>query len=184
MSLHTSENCSVDGEQSGTWVHHDCSPATPFSQGCGVQSNTDNSFGTGFNSIRGGVYAALWDSHGIQIWFFPRDKIPKDISAECPKPENWGIPQANFSGSCDFNSHFKSHSIVSHKIQYYHFSLLPFPRIFRIIFVVDILLRLQVLDVTFCGDWAGNVWQDSGWYECLLSLFPFPRDFLGLQRMR
>ena len=83
MTLHTSANCNVDGEQSGTWVHHDCSPATPFNQGCGVQSNTDNSFGTGFNSIRGGVYATLWNSGGIQIWFFPRDKIPKDIIL-CP----------------------------------------------------------------------------------------------------
>jgi hypothetical protein len=114
MTLHTSDNCNVDGKQTGTWNHHDCSPATAFNQGCGVQSNTDNSFGTGFNNIRGGVYATLWNSSGIQIWFFPRDKIPKDIERGNPRPENWGTPEANFSGSCDFDSHFKNHWIVSY----------------------------------------------------------------------
>ena len=114
MALHTSDNCKVDGKQSGTWVNHDCSPATPFNAGCGVASNTENSFGTGFNNIKGGVYATLWDSHGIQIWFFPRNKIPKDITKGDPKPDTWGIPEGNFSGSCDFDSHFKNHWIVSH----------------------------------------------------------------------
>jgi len=139
MALHTSDNCKVDGKQSGTWVNHDCSPATPFNAGCGVSSNTDNSFGTGFNNIKGGVYATLWNSRGIQIWFFPRNKIPKDITNGDPKPDTWGIPEGNFSGSCNFDSHFKNHWIT--------------------------------LDVTFCGDWAGGVWGDSGcsspeWPSC------------------
>jgi hypothetical protein len=114
MTLHTSANCNVDGDQSGTWISHDCSPATPNNAGCGVQSNTDNSFGTAFNNNRGGVYATLWNSNGIKIWFFPRDKIPKDITRGDPKPETWGKPEANFGGSCNFDSHFMKHWIVSH----------------------------------------------------------------------
>ena len=125
MALHTSSNCSVDGSQSGTWVHHDCSPATPNNQGCGVQSNTANSFGTPFNGIGGGVYATLWNSRGIQIWFFPRDDIPSDIAEGNPEPESWGIPEANFSGSCDFDSHFKNHWIVSYpKSSFFPFQIL------------------------------------------------------------
>ncbi|KAH0537515.1 hypothetical protein FGG08_005690 [Glutinoglossum americanum] len=99
MALHTSDGCIVDGRQSGTWNHYDCSPATPGNAGCGVQSDTDNSFGTNFNKKKGGVYATLWNSHGIQIWFFPRDTIPEDIAKGNPDPGSWGVPEANFSGS-------------------------------------------------------------------------------------
>ena len=113
MTLHTSAGCPVDGTQSGSYVTHDCGPETPFNAGCGVQSDTCNSFGSGFNNVRGGVYATRWNAGGIQIWFFPRAHIPQDITDGNPKPENWGLPQANFSGSCNFDSHFKNHRIVS-----------------------------------------------------------------------
>src|SRR6266480_2977354 len=109
MTLHTSAHCRVDGTQSGSYVdnHHDCGPETPFNAGCGVQSATANSFGTGFNSVGGGVYATLWNTGGIQTWFFPRASIPRDIKNGNPQPENWGLPQANFSGPCcNFDSHF------------------------------------------------------------------------------
>src|SRR5579862_2142044 len=118
MSLHSSDNCDVDGKQSGTWVTHDCSPATPFNVGCAVNSNTDSSFGTSFNNMKGGVYATRWDSDGIQVWFFPRNEIPEDITQGDPKPDTWGTPEGNFSGSCNFDSHFKNHWIVSHTSAY------------------------------------------------------------------
>ncbi|OCT50757.1 hypothetical protein CLCR_07658 [Cladophialophora carrionii] len=151
MALHTSANCTVDGTQSGTWVHHDCSPATPDNAGCGVQSNTPNSFGTAFNANRGGVYATLWTSSGIQIWFFPRDRIPHDITTGNPKPETWGIPEANYSKPCDFDAHFQQHWIVralGFSPSFPDFLLIP---------------TTQTLNVAFCGDWAGSVWSSSGW---------------------
>jgi hypothetical protein len=125
MALHTSSNCTVDGLQSGTWIHHDCSPATPDNAGCGVQSTTPNSFGTTFNANRGGIYATLWNSRGVQIWFFPRNNIPEDITKGKPKPETWGTPGANFSKPCDFESHFKEHWIVSHAKLIKHFAIFP-----------------------------------------------------------
>jgi hypothetical protein len=71
-----------------------------------------SSFGTPFNDIGGGVYATEWTSEYIRIWFFPRDSIPSDIEAGMPDPSTWGLPQANFQGSCDIDSHFHDHQIV------------------------------------------------------------------------
>ena len=36
----------------------DCSAADSSNQGCGMRSPANNSFGTGFNNIGGGVYAS------------------------------------------------------------------------------------------------------------------------------
>ena len=48
--------------------------------GCGVSSTQPNSEGNAFNAVGGGVYAMEWTSTAIQIWFFPRDRIPPSIS--------------------------------------------------------------------------------------------------------
>ncbi len=112
MALHTSANCTVAGTQSGTRLHDACGPETPDNAGCGVQSNSPNSFGTAFNANRGGVYATQWTSTGIQIWFFPRDSIPSDITAGKPKPDTWGVASGNFSSPCNFDAHFKDQTIV------------------------------------------------------------------------
>jgi hypothetical protein len=112
MTLHASADCPVDGTQSGSYLRNNCQP-TDDNAGCGVKSDTATSFGSGFNMVGGGVYATLWNSRGVQIWFFPRANIPHDITDGNPKPENWGLPEANFSGSCNFDSLFKNNRIVS-----------------------------------------------------------------------
>lgn len=58
------------------------------------------------------MYATDWTSQHIKIWFFPRGNIPVDILSGKPDPNTWGIPQANFQGSCDMDSHFSQQSLI------------------------------------------------------------------------
>lgn len=136
MTLHTSSGCTVGGSRSmtGTSVTTNCdvnAPNQASNQGCGVQDKDSRSYGAGFNSNGGGVYAMLWDpSSGINIWFFARDSIPSDITNNSPNPSGWHTPDASFPFTSCPSSHFYNHQIV--------------------------------LDNTFCGDWAGNVFGQSG----------------------
>ena len=81
-------------------------------------------------SSRGGVYAMQWDKESqIRTWYFPRDKVPIDLTDGAPKPDTWGLPYSHFiigpgtNSKCGLN-HFKDHRVV--------------------------------FDTTFCGDWAGE----------------------------
>ena len=57
-----------------------------------------------------------WTSTAIKIWFFPRDRIPASIIEAGgdigPDPSTFGVPVANFQGSCDIDAHFYNHSLV------------------------------------------------------------------------
>jgi hypothetical protein len=110
----------------------DCSAADSGNQGCGMRSPTNNSFGTGFNAIGGGVYASAlvlrsggcaadifsycivqWDDSGIAVFFFPRGSVPSDISAGSPDPSGWGTPMARWpAASCNPFQFFKQHSVI------------------------------------------------------------------------
>lgn len=93
--------------------------------------NRSTSYGDKLNNAGGGVYATLWNSNGISIWWFQRSAIPSDITSGSPNPTGWPKPDANFPfGSSCPSSFFANHQIV--------------------------------VDLTFCGDWAGNVWGSSG----------------------
>ncbi|KAL6235639.1 hypothetical protein BDW75DRAFT_250711 [Aspergillus navahoensis] len=119
MTLHTSDGCTIDSSGfTGTLLTSNCfinAAGQANNAGCGIQSPDSTSYGAGFNSNSGGVYATEWTSDHISIWFFPRSSIPSDISAGNPNPS-----------SCDIESHFTDMQII--------------------------------FDITFCGDWAGNVW--------------------------
>jgi hypothetical protein len=118
------------GTQSSTVQNLQCDSTLDNGAGCGVQSNNPVSYGTGFNSIGGGVYATEWTSNYIQTFFFPRNAIPSDITSGAPNPSGWGTPQSSFQGgsSCNIDAEFTNQNLV--------------------------------FDTTFCGDWAGNqyVW--------------------------
>lgn len=119
-TIHTNPGCSLPSttsaslNMSGTLVAStDCSATATGNQGCGIRSNSSNSFGSGFNAIGGGVYAMLWDSTGIKVYFFPRGSIPSDISAGAPQPQNWPAPMANFpSTDCNPYTFFYTHSAI------------------------------------------------------------------------
>ncbi|SPQ98922.1 unnamed protein product (mitochondrion) [Plasmodiophora brassicae] len=96
--------------------------------GCGNQATTPGSYGTAFNNNGGGIYAALWDKTGIFIWMFPRQAIPNDIVQGSPHPDLWPIPMTNLSFSA---SSCAATAFGNTNI---------------------------VMDLTFCGDWAGSKW--------------------------
>jgi len=80
--------------------------------GCTVQSTIPFSLGSSFNDNGGGVYAIEWTSTAIRIWFFPRDAIPPSLTSSFPNTADFGIPSANFEGSCDIDTYLYNHSLT------------------------------------------------------------------------
>ncbi|KAI4227820.1 MAG: hypothetical protein L6R36_002114 [Xanthoria steineri] len=122
ITMHTGPGCTLAGSS--------CEGGL----GCSTKPERSNNYGTGLNNAGGGVYAMEWTSAAINIWFFPRTGIPRDISSANPNPipAAWGPATASFPGgdNCNIDRHFKNNNIV--------------------------------FDTSFCGDWAGAVWaQDA-----------------------
>ncbi|WWD17965.1 hypothetical protein CI109_102410 [Kwoniella shandongensis] len=120
VSLHTGPGCTIPQNSNynqlatlttGGYDSYDCSSAHTSNQGCGARDEkTDNSYGVGFNNIKGGVYAMRWSKVGITVWWFPRSNIPADITNDAPEPSGWGTPVAHFaSDSCDPYQFFYDH---------------------------------------------------------------------------
>ena len=85
-------NCSYPGNGR---IDHSCGCGTkeicPYG-GCGVQLDSQSSFGKGFNDSGGGIYATELTKDGfITIWFFPKDKEPADLKDpnSTPDPSAW-----------------------------------------------------------------------------------------------
>ena len=132
ISAHTKSGCTVaNAGQTANLETTDCAVPDGYT-GCTFSDPRTNSYGSGFNADGGGVYAVLWTSASIDIWFFPRYAIPWSISAGTPNPGlDWGAPTAVFSGTtCPIDTMFYDMSII--------------------------------FDTTFCGSWAGNVYQSQG----------------------
>ncbi|KAL1986124.1 hypothetical protein VTN96DRAFT_6776 [Rasamsonia emersonii] len=111
MVLHTQGQCTITNpKQTGTLTSADCSLSSGTT-GCVVQG-TANTYGTGFNSINGGVYALLWTDEAIKIWFFPRSAIPESITSGNPNPDEFGTPLADFEGTCDIGKEFQTQKLV------------------------------------------------------------------------
>jgi len=139
-TLHTSNGCDMSHEDTsqmtGKWATgsqgnpadncYNNAPDQYSNQGCSIYPSQSNTYGTGFNNARGGVFAHLWDpAVGIKVWFWTRSAIPSDVTSGNPNPAGWGKPYAYFTfGQYCPSSHFVNNNIV--------------------------------FDLTFCGDWAGN----------------------------
>jgi len=119
-TIHTNVGCTLASSTpsvldiSGSIVGGtDCAALTTGNQGCGIRASTNNSFGAGFNSNGGGVYAMKWDSTGIAVYFFPRGSEPGDITAGAPQPDGWGTALARWPAvSCDPFTFFTNHSAI------------------------------------------------------------------------
>jgi hypothetical protein len=138
-TLHTNPGCtlassdsktlSISGNLVGTT---NCGVSSNSNQGCGIQASSNTTYGAGFNSIGGGVYASKspfqrgygmvadttgisvqWDSSGISVFFFPRSAIPADIKAEAPQPSTWGLAMARWPAiDCDPFKFFYDHVAI------------------------------------------------------------------------
>lgn len=114
QTLHTGPGCSIsnDGGFSGSLTHSSCASSGDENTGCQIASSQSNSYGAGFNSNGGGVYATEWTDSCINVWFFPRGSIPSDVLGDAPNPSSWGTPAAKFQGDCDMSKSFRDQQIV------------------------------------------------------------------------
>jgi len=122
MTLHTGgPACSVSNDatlfaSSSQLIHPGCdlnAPGQAKGVGCSINNTLPASYGTGFNANGGGIYAMVWNSAHITIWFFPHSSAPSDIAAANPDPSKWGTPAARFQGpGCNMDSSFRNHNII------------------------------------------------------------------------
>jgi len=120
-TLHTDVGCTIPSgatpqslKIASSFVNgNNCAANQTGNAGCGFRSNSSTTYGSGFNSIGGGVYAMLWDDNGIYIYFFPRGSIPADLLAEKPQPNTWGTAMAFWPAStCNPSQFFVNHSVI------------------------------------------------------------------------
>ncbi|KAH9920835.1 concanavalin A-like lectin/glucanase domain-containing protein [Epithele typhae] len=129
MTLHTNPGCTQASgvTQLGKTSGSDCSLGANSSQGCTVVESQSNSFGSGFNTAGGGVWATQFDDSGIFVWFWTRDAVPSTVSSATDSidPSTFGTPSAAWpSSSCNISQFFTPQQLV--------------------------------LDITLCGDFAGT----------------------------
>lgn len=126
IGIHTTPGCTHNGSEyqlgtSGTTT--DCSQPS----GCTVIETSPNSYGSGFATAGGGVWATQFDVSGIFIWFWSRPDIPASIDqgdSASMDVTQWGTPHASyFSNTCNITQYFSPQNLV--------------------------------LDITLCGTWAG-----------------------------
>lgn len=137
ITLHTGPGCTMKPAGSlktSMLVDPNCNAGNAF-QGCGFDTVDTAGYGDGFNRIGGGIYALEWTSDFIRVFFFPRHSIPSDLSSAASVPD----PSSWGNPVAAFSG--DGCDIDAHFQEH------------RIVF-----------DTTFCGEWAGNVWQTIG--EC------------------
>ncbi|KAG6382199.1 glycoside hydrolase family 16 protein [Boletus reticuloceps] len=117
-------------QMSGTSRGNNCNVYETDNTSCGVKVNSANSFGPSFNAAGGGWYVIERTPSFIKVFFWSRHDptTPKDVSSPGPKINtgNWGTPAAYFPSSSSCD--FNTHLTA-----------------FNI-----------VIDLDFCGAWAGN----------------------------
>ncbi|KAI0283797.1 concanavalin A-like lectin/glucanase domain-containing protein [Russula brevipes] len=144
-TLHTTPNCTMppDNErqpQTGTTLSTNCDTSVNSNAGCGVSiSNSGPSYGAPFNHNDGGYYVTLKSREfGVLVWFFPRNNchaLEEWLAGDSLSLDFlfWLEPAANFPMRKGYCDYGK------------HFDA-----------------HKMVFDLTFCGDWAGNVYSGSG----------------------
>ncbi|KAI8632307.1 glycoside hydrolase family 16 protein [Xylariaceae sp. FL1651] len=113
----------------GSFASGDCGAPGDGTTGCGNPTHNTQSFGTGFNEIGGGVYAVQWTSDAIKIFFFPR-------TGTIPADIEAGNPDPSTWGAPTASFSGGSCDIDS-----------------------NFMNHQIVFDTTFCGQWAGKVWE-------------------------
>ena len=147
--------------------------------GCGIVDGQETkSYGDGFNDNNGGVFATLVDELGVRIWFFPRDKLPADITAHQPVPPCWnmtggGALEPRHDGEQPMPIHMPNGTESTWDIPNAIFTSPDngadgMKRHFR---------DMQIIfNTAFCGDWAGKVWESS---PTCKALAPTCQDFVS-----
>ncbi|KAJ3521955.1 hypothetical protein NMY22_g12090 [Coprinellus aureogranulatus] len=136
-TLHTSANCTMPAQrnQTGTNGQLDCDATVNFNVGCGVRYSQANSYGPNFNKNGGGWIALERNNRFMKTWFWPRD------SSNVPSEVRHGALRVNPDKWGIPEAHFPNTEcdFESHFKEHH-----------------------IVINLTFCGDWAGNVYESSG----------------------
>ncbi|KAF8814678.1 endo-1,3(4)-beta-glucanase [Phlegmacium glaucopus] len=137
VTLHTSPGCSMPASraQTGISTGNNCDTAATNNAGCGVQVDDGRSFGPSFNQQGGGWFAVERTSSFIKVWFWPRtaNNVPEDVLHGAGTVET-----ASWGTPRAF---FPSTNCpISSKFGPHNI----------------------VINLTFCGDWAGAVYGSSG----------------------
>ncbi|GJE92266.1 glycoside hydrolase family 16 protein [Phanerochaete sordida] len=136
MTLHTGANCNMPASraETGTPTGLNCDVNTDGNTGCGVQAPTSVSYGPGLNGLGGGWYAMERTNDFIKVWFFPRNgATPSDLSSGAGS-----IDTDNWGTPTAFFPNTDC-DIGSHFDE-----------------------NNIIINLTFCGDWAGAVYGNSG----------------------
>ncbi|CDO69351.1 Glycoside Hydrolase Family 16 protein [Trametes cinnabarina] len=115
ITLHSGPGCTLDksAKALSNMLGTTCASSPDANSGCAYQQKGNNTFGHLFNMQAGGVYAHSLESDAISVWYFDRDSIPADITAQKPDPSTWGTPTAFFPNTqCDISSHFVAQSLI------------------------------------------------------------------------
>ncbi|QRV78202.1 glycoside hydrolase family 16 protein [Ceratobasidium sp. AG-Ba] len=137
MTLHTTSGCTQPSSRDmyGSPTQLDCNYQVNGNAGCGVKSPDGNSYGPSFNSAGGGWYVMERTSSFIKIWFWPRN------SGNVPASVKNGASQVDTAGFGKPSALFVNNSCDFNS----HFG--P---------------ENIIINLTFCGDWAGSVYGQSG----------------------
>lgn len=137
--LHTATQCHVanTGTLKSTKVSTtDCKGDV----GCRQEAGVPSTYGAGFNAQGGGLYALEWTDKQISTWFFPRGSDIANILTTgqaainitgLPGTESFGPPLARFIATDGCSF---ADSFRDHRI---------------------------VINTAFCGQWAGEVWDQD-----------------------
>ncbi|KAJ3475280.1 hypothetical protein NLI96_g11942 [Meripilus lineatus] len=126
MALHSYAGCTAASGTTQTGRAGNLNCNSTDGAGCTVTETSPNSFGAGFASAGGGVWATQFDSSGVFIWFWERSKVPASLSSATTSVDisTWGAPSAAYpASSCNVGNFFGPQQLV--------------------------------ITLTLCGDWAG-----------------------------
>lgn len=117
VTLHVgSQGCEFgdDADVTGEIVEENtsCYVTQDSNLGCSYRDNSSKSYGTGFNEAQGGVFALLFTSEEIAVWFWSREDVP-DTVADSPDTASFGTPVARWpKTSCDIDKYFAAQELI------------------------------------------------------------------------
>ncbi|KAF8761258.1 glycoside hydrolase family 16 protein [Rhizoctonia solani] len=118
-----------------TTTNTNCDWTVNGNAGCGVQAPVANSYGPAFNSVGGGWYAMERTSTYIKVWFWPRNSgaVPSQVR--------------NGASSIDTSTWGRPFALFVNSSCNIASKFGP---------------ENIIINLTFCGDWAGGVYGNSG----------------------
>ncbi|KAF8708398.1 glycoside hydrolase family 16 protein, partial [Rhizoctonia solani] len=121
--------------KSPTTTNTNCDWTVNGNAGCGVQAPVANSYGPAFNSVGGGWYAMERTSSYIKVWFWPRNSgaVPSQVR--------------NGASSIDTSTWGRPFALFVNSSCNIASKFGP---------------ENIIINLTFCGDWAGGVYGNSG----------------------